>query len=525
MINLKNGSASLLLGAVLLATTSIYAQPYKLAKSADELSGPQHELLSLPGGDLITITYPYDDEKVPVIVTRFDHSLKQKYTHPNLELNHENFRSAVLTGDRLFLLCTNKEGAVNRYEVNENTGALTGSPTPLFELPGKPDDCEFLSGSTLGGNWHFLLAKGHTKREKGLILQGAILDQQGNKTASFTYTTPEDRDDIDQVDVIPNDKGGLFLIYDVIVKTSKDAFTPLVYNVVTVDATGKSNAFALTGRPAGDLRAISWVAQENRLLFTGLLAPAKKGGFRSVCSGTVDPAQHKVADVRVTDLASLMAQAPPPFKGWVSEYTSLVKTISLPDGSRTLVLEVRGDRDFQSHYAPTPNANNSALANGSLASYSYTFYDRKNIYLLKVDGSNTPQWLNIVTKKQVEADVVISTGTAATTDAKGNILLFFVDSKNNALPAAPTDKTIVGVDGLQYKQNVLACVSVAPDGVEKKQFLEDQPDVEFRPILSKSVPAAGNDLCFVAIKVKKAFTVEKTMNHSHFRLGTITIPR
>src|SRR4051812_24740288 len=118
MKNHKNLSASLLLGATLLAAAPAIAQQCKLAKSADEFAGPQHELLTLPDGDLLTITYPYDDDRAPVTVSRYDHSLKQKYSHPNLELNRENFRSAVLTNDHFFLLVSNKEGAVNRYEVN-----------------------------------------------------------------------------------------------------------------------------------------------------------------------------------------------------------------------------------------------------------------------------------------------------------------------------------------------------------------------------------------------------------------------
>jgi hypothetical protein len=522
MHNFKIQPPFALLGALLIVTATTFAQASAPTKSAEEMAGPQHEIISLPGGECITVTYPFDDDRAPVTITRWDTHLKQKYTHPNIELNRDNYRSAVFSQGRLFLLCSNKQGAVNRFEVDPNTGALAGSPTPLFDLPGKEEDCTFLSGSAPGGTAHYLLAQGRAKHEKGASFQGVILDQQGNKITSFSFTTPEDRDDVDHVDVVQNGKEGLFLLYEVNQKTAKDNFTPHAYTLVTVDATGKTGSFALNGLPAGDLRNLSWTLLNDRLAFTGLLAPAKKGGFRSVCSGTVDPVQKKVTEVRTTDLPALMSQATDPYKGWVSENANLVKTIPQADGSRTLLLEVGADTYLQSHYAPTPNPNNAALANGTLASYSITYLERNYVYLLKVDRNNTPQWLDVITKKQSEADLVVSIGTAAGMDAKGNIHLFFIDNKDNTAVVAQADKSILPTDGWQYKKNSLACITIAPDGTAKKQFVEDQ-DPEFRPVWTKAIPIADNDICFVAIKVKKGIGVERSLNHSHFRLGTISI--
>jgi len=523
MRNYNFRPASLLLGALLLIAAASKAQPYTLTKSADEIAGPQHELISLPGGEYITITYPFDDERAPVIVSRFDHALKQKYAHPNPELSREDYLSAVCTQGRLFLLCSNREGSVNRYEVDENTGALTGSPTPLFDLPGKAEDCTFLSGSVSGSTGYYLVAQGRKKHEKGMTFQGVILDQQGNKTAAFAFTTPEDGDNFGYADVLQNDKGGLFLIYSVNQKTAKDNFTPYAYTMVAVDATGKTGSFALNGLPAGDLRNLSWTMLDGALAFTGLLAPAKTGGFRSVCSGTVDPAQKKVVGVKTTDLATLMNQATAPYKAWVSENASLVKTLCHADGSRTLLLETKGVAEVTFHYSANDYMTHTRIPMSSLSIHNITVYERNHVYLLKVDRSNSPLWLDIITKKQAEGYLVLATGTAAAADAKGNIYLFFADSKNNTAPVAQVDKSIVQTDGWEYKKNVLACLTVAPDGTVKKQFVEDQQDPEFRPIWTKAIPTPDNDLFFLAIKPHKAFGMEKALTNSQFRLGTITI--
>lgn len=39
-------------------------------------------------------------------------------------------------------------------------------------------------------------------------------------------------------------------------------------------------------------------------------------------------------------------------------------------------------------------------------------YFRGNVYLLKIDNTNTPQWLEFIQKNQTEPDAPLSIGTA-----------------------------------------------------------------------------------------------------------------
>ena len=131
-----------------LFPAGIRAQSITLKESETSIKGPHHEILPCPGGDYITVTYPFEDEKDPVTVSRFDAKLSQRYTNPIQDLASQHFRAAFYENGRLFLLCNNKEGAVSRYEVNDKTGALTGSPAALFDLEGKEEDVTFFSGSS-----------------------------------------------------------------------------------------------------------------------------------------------------------------------------------------------------------------------------------------------------------------------------------------------------------------------------------------------------------------------------------------
>jgi len=56
----------------------------------------------------------------------------------------------------------------------------------------------------------------------------------------------------------------------------------------------------------------------------------------------------------------------------------------------------------------------------------------------------------------------------------------------------------------------------------KKQFI-DLEDSEFRLMLEKSVAETNTELCFMAIKTKKAFTETHLFNHASYRLGTAMI--
>jgi hypothetical protein len=517
--------------ASLFASSIANAQAYALKESAVELKGPQHEILFCPDGDFISVTYPFTDDKDPVTISRFDHTLNQKYSSTLADLSRQHYRASIYLKESLALFCSTKEGAVSRYDINDKTGAIIGSPDELFDLQIKEEDAKFLSGDAPSKNFHYFLAQGHQKKEKGMIFQGALLNQQFAKMGVFTFITPEDRDDFNHVDYIQGDNGMLFLIYSVKVKTSKEDYTPYAYNVVIVDPTGKTSSFPVAGLPPGNLGNLTWTARGSRLVFTGFLSHGKKTGYTTIVSGSLDPFKKVIGDLKQTELATLMINAPDYLRDirekGIPVGVTVLKALTLSDGSKAIVLEDNSDRFYQSYYAPTASpvpaanmtSNGAMLAAGTMPSYSITYHNRGYLYVLKTDRVITPQWLDIISKKQEEPDMVISIGTACTADSKDNVHLFFSDNKKNT---DPITKSPAQINGLDYKKNVLACVSITPEGSMSKHFV-DQQEPEFRLMLEEEAVETNNEVCVMAIKTKKAFTPEHLFNHAFFRMTTIDI--
>jgi hypothetical protein len=189
-------SACVLTFLALSFTSRNSAQQFALKESETTLNGPKHELLLCPGGDYLAITYHYNGDKDPLTVSRFDpKSLSQRYTNNIQELSQQHYRAAMYSAGRPYILCSTKDGAVSRYAINDQNGSLSGSPAALFDLTGKEEDAKFSSGSSADKNYHYLAVREHVKKEKGEVLEGVVLDKQMNKLCSFSYITPEDRDD------------------------------------------------------------------------------------------------------------------------------------------------------------------------------------------------------------------------------------------------------------------------------------------------------------------------------------------
>jgi hypothetical protein len=520
--------------ATLIAGFAVHAQQYAVKESASDLKGPQHEILLCPGGDHLIVTYPYDDDKDPMTIARFDQRLNQQYSSSVAELSRQHYQASMYGNDRLFIFANDKDGAVSGYEINDKTGVLASPPFALFNIPGKEADATFFSGSAPAKSFHYLLAQGRDKKEKGMTLLGVILDQQCRKLSAFSFVTPEDHDDFRHVDALQANNGVLILIYSVNVKTKRDNYTPKAYTVVLLDAKGRTVTFPLTGLPEGDLDDLSWSIQGGHIVFTGLLAPGKKMGYTTILSGTVDPIHKKIGDLQQTQVSSLLTKAPDFVKDLTAKglptYISLIKTLNLPDGSRALVLEDNSDKVYESHfdpaftsgvpYSPTMGSFGHTVGMNAVGVSSSTlFRNRNNNYIIRLDQNNTPQWINLVSKKQREGDLAIAIGTACASDSKGNIYLFFYDDKKNTEAATAKPRQ---VDGYRNKHNMLACVSIAPDGSMKKQ-MQEQQDRHFRIMLEKSVTGSSNEVYFLAIRSKKAFSKEHLFNHAKFHLGEVAI--
>jgi hypothetical protein len=513
------------------------AQQYSVMESNIDMKGPKHDILHSTDSGFIVITYPFTDDKDPVTVTRFDARLTQQYSNEIKDLSHEHYRAAVYGGGGLFLLTSNKDGAVSRYTIDEKTGALTGSPVNLFSMDAKEEDAEFTSGSSPDNNLHFLVAQGNHKKEKGKVLQGVMVDRRGNKIVTFSYTTPEDRDDFKHLDVVLSNDGILDLVYNVALKPTKDDYVPFKYTIVQVDLRGRPTAISLSSLPQGDFRNIAWsLDKHGRILFTGFLSAKKKTGFTAIMSGSFDPITKKLGALSQTDITPLLANQP----DFVRELTakglptdiSLIKTLNLPDGSRALVLEDNSDKVYQSYYGPAYNPIPFNPTMGSMgynaamhasmtttSSVSVVYQNRGNNYIVKLDQNNNPLWINLVSKNQKEPDIALAVGTACVADDRGNIHLFFYDDKKNTEVATAKPRE---VDGYKNKKHLLACVTIAPDGSMKKQ-MHPQQDPHFRMMLEKSVTGGSNEVYYLAIKTKTAFTQTHLLNHATFHLGEVSV--
>jgi hypothetical protein len=56
-----------------------------------------------------------------------------------------------------------------------------------------------------------------------------------------------------------------------------------------------------------------------------------------------------------------------------------------------------------------------------------------------------------------------------------------------------------------------------------KKQMHPQQDPNFRMMLEKSVTGSGNEVYFLAIKTKKAFTQTHLLNHAKFHLGEVSV--
>ena len=453
------------------------AQQYSVMESNIDIKGPKHDILHCTDGGLITITYPFAGDKDSVIVARFDAKLSQQYSKGIKDLSNQHYRAAIYGSGGLFLLTSNKDGGVSSYAVADTTGALIGSPVSLFSMDAKEEDAEFTSGSSPDNNLHYIIAQGKHRKEKGEVLQGALVDRRGRKIVTFSYTTPEDRNDVKHLDVVLSNDGIIDMIYNVASK----------YTIVQVDLRGRPLAIPLSGLPAGDLRNIAWsLDRHSRLLFTGFLSATKNTGFTAILSGSFDPVTKKLSALSQTDITE---------RGLPTNI-SLIKTLNLPDGSRGLVLE---------DTSATPQAQ------------TVVYQSRGNNYIVKLDQNNALQWVNLVSKNQKEQDMALAIGTACIADDRGNIHLFFYDDKNNTdvVTASPSP-----VDGTKNKKSLLACVTITPDGSTKKQ-MHPQQDPQFVMMLEKSVTAGSNEVYFLAIKPKK--TKGSPLTHAEFHLGEVSV--
>ncbi len=77
------------------------------------------------------------------------------------------------------------------------------------------------------------------------------------------------------------------------------------------------------------------------------------------------------------------------------------------------------------------------------------------------------------------------------------------------------------IEGTNHS-NQFACISVTPEGLMKKQFIQLSDD-DFRLMPEYAFMDANNELYLMSIRTKKAFTVAHILNHATFHLAKISV--
>jgi len=475
--------------------------------------------------DYITVTYPYEDDNGPVEISRFDaNSMSQVYSSTLKEFSKEHLRSALYADNRLFLICSNKEGAVTRWEINDRTGAISGSSVLLFSLQAKEQTegiidgfvppPTYYTGTSGNSSYNYLVVEEDPRKGKGKLLEGVIFDRQLNKLSTFSYITPEEVNGARLAPrIIVSDNGDLSMIYATVGSTKKEDYTPLVYFVLQVDTKGKTTNFQLSGQPSGFLANVDCFRRDDRLILTGWLAPEKNSDFRRLFRAELIDGEKKLTDARTLEVGSIALGQPGYLHNGVASLpidASLRYSFALPDGGRILTLEVTGATDY---------TRVTTYSDGSRSHMSYNTRGRGYVYILKMDRTGTPSWLNVISKGQSDAEFVVEAGIVCTMSDDGTLHVFFYDRAKNAEPLMQHPATTLGQD---FKTNEFACVSIAPGGTMKKQFIPLE-NHEFRMMPEKARPLHNNEFVFTRLHQKPSFSPAGVFKHGAFRFGVIRV--
>ncbi len=479
------------------AQTNAQPPTWRLRESPTTLKGSCHEILPQPGGDILTITHPEPGHQGPMTISRFDAQLNELYTRRLTLLSHEQYQAAWYAGNRLFLFTTDKYGGLTRYELDDQSGALIGTPLPLTALLGLTShtkQASFYSGHSAAGDYHYIAASIET------TLHGILFDGQGNKITVFQYNGA-----IPPADFIQSGNGELSIVF----KESP------VYTLLHITTSGECKALPLSGLP--NVSCLSWSADNIALHFCAL--GKTNAVYTDILTGSIDPTTGHITELNHTATAALTTHNLP------SNLTFL-RQLPLSDGARLILLESTSERVYQNQWSALQNPA-SALGRsgaGGFTSISPTaqgavYLNRGDVYVLKLDAANNPLWLDILSKDQEESDRLTAIGAGCLVDAANNLHVFFYDNRNNP-DVWTANPTAVRADDPGNK--AFACISITPEGAVKKQFIA-LSDNRYR--LMPEIAFVGNkgQACFLAIRAKLSFSNELAFDRAGYKLGVISI--
>lgn len=486
------------------AQTQAEAQPqtWRLRESPSTLKGPRHEILPQPGGDILTITHPEAGRKGPMTISRFDAQLNELYTRRITLLSHEQYQAAWYAGNQLFLFTTDKYGGLTRYELDDQSGGLIGTPQPLtglLGLPGHTKKASFYSGHSAG-------IGGYVAASTESTLHGILLDTKGNKITVFQYktTTPP-------ADFIQTANGELSIIFH----------QPASYTLLHVTTAGTCKSIPLPDLP--NASCLSWSANNTTNTDNTTLhfcALEKAGAFTNIVTGNVDPTTGNVTELNHTATAALTTHILP-------SNLAFLRQLPLSDGARLILFESTSNRLYQNQWSSAMQNPASALGRtgaGGFTSISPTaqgtaYLSRGDVYVLKLDAANNPQWLDILSKDQEESSQLTAMGAGCLVDAADNLHVFFYDSRKNP-DVWKANPTPIRAD--DPGNNAFACISITPDGAVKKQFIP-LTDNHYRLMPEIAFVDNKGQACFLAVRAKLSFSNELAFDRAGYKLGVISI--
>lgn len=246
------------------------------------------------------------------------------------------------------------------------------------------------------------------------------------------------------------------------------------------------------------------------LCFSGWVSESGAAGLTTILTGCIDLGTGIVFGIHQTEVKTLLTKAPP--KSPPANLTFL-RSLPLTDGSRYLLFESSGQHLYQPRFSNATLNPLSALGrSGAFTSLNPStqavcYQSRGDVYVLKLDAANRPEWMNVLSKNQEEWNTITAIGVGTLLDRENRLHVFFYDSKSNNQATAHEVATFrAGNDeGAGF-----ACISITTDGAMKKQFISPT-DNRFRLMPGLAFVDNKDQACFLAVHTNQ------------YKVGTIAL--
>jgi len=471
--------------------TRVSAQTWKLKESGTVLKGSAQEILPLPGGGIVTVTHSHPGKKGPMTISRFDGDLIEIYSVRLSLLGRERYEAAWFYNDTLLLFTIDPAGGLTRYKFDIDNGSLTGQPLPLIGLVGIDQPLKrasFYTGGSPDSAFHYIASVATPKHGTAVTpqpetgaLRGILLDRRGDEVTRFQHPFSSAAG---PVACTQSNDGTLALISN-------------HYTITTIDPDGSSSSFRLEGLPNDRMHNASWSMDGGTLCFSGWMNESGQTGLTTIVTGCVDLGTRIVFGLHQTEVKTLLTKTPQ--KGFPDQLT-LLRSLPLPDGCRYLLFESSGQHLYQPRFS-------IALTSLNPSTQAVCYQSRGDVYVLKLDAANKPEWMNVLSKNQEEWNSVSAIGVGTLLDRENRLHVFFYDNKRN------TDATAADVTTFRAgnAQDVgFACISITSEGAMKKQFILPT-DNGYRLMPGLAFADNKDEACFLAMRTNR------------YKVGTIAL--